>query len=48
MWKELKDLAEVTERYNLEPKDNSIIGIHKGMKFEPHSKVCIKPKRKGN
>lgn len=46
MWKELKGLAEVTKRYNLEPKDNGIVGIYKGMKFEPQRKVDIKTKRK--
>ena len=33
------------KRYNLEPKDNGIVGIHKGMKFERHSKVGIEPKK---
>lgn len=31
----MKGFAEVTERYILEPKDDIIIGIHKGIKFGP-------------
>lgn len=47
MWKEPKSLAEVIERYNLESKHNGIIGIYKGIKFEPKSKADIKPRNKG-
>lgn len=42
----MKGLAEVTERYNLEPKDNGIIGIHRRMTFELKSKADILTKNK--
>ena len=53
-WREIINMGRTgrfsrsDEWYNLEPKDNGVVGIHKGMKFEPHSKAGILAKKQRN